>query len=556
MVSRRNFFSITAMMLVILCLFQGPQIITDGFELQYNGGISSGANLNSESVWTQPEQVEEGKAYVMFVGQEKSAIYNTVANWCNYMKQPFSVKSELPAPNETGGEKIIMLVLTSDVLDLDTDVKTLEAYLEMGTTVVFADLPDVRQIEANEALRKLLGINEIRANVTTVDGIHLYEGFLLGGDVLYQEKETTANSRQDLQLTMPWYCTGSGSQVFMAGEIEGAGTQETELKRGELPAIIWSHTDGQGKLYAVNGSYMEEVIGIGILSAMLADSEKYLIYPVVNAQVLTVANFPGMADENKEVMKNEFNASMTQVNRDVIYPELAALSSQVDFRMTCMMYPQYDYTDDAEPNFTQYEFYVKELKELDSELGVSVVNDGGLSLNEKINQDNSFWERVNSERNHTALYIEPAQSKSVLENVKMLGDIKTIVWDNPESHQLISYADTDITLQGTTANAYEYTYSADFRNRSLETALAYVNILLDVNRILWPEDGEANWIQTAKTITTNLSTGWKAFQDLMTRRQRRRIRRSELFFAWIMTIVGQKPRSHWFWKVLRAEVSC
>lgn len=79
--------------------------------------------------------------------------------------------------------------------------------------------------------------------------------------------------------------------------------------------MIWRREAETASVFAVNGAYMEDAAGLGILSAMSAKMEPYGIYPVVNAQTLVYANYPGVADENKEMLMERYSQSMEGFSR-------------------------------------------------------------------------------------------------------------------------------------------------------------------------------------------------------------------------------------------------
>ena len=68
-----------------------------------------------------------------------------------------------------------------------------------------------------------------------------------------------------------------------------------------VPGVVF--TTSIGDFY--NGDYLSGSTGIGFLSAIMAENSSYYLYPVVNAQVMTVANFPGMAEYCAKALPRE-----------------------------------------------------------------------------------------------------------------------------------------------------------------------------------------------------------------------------------------------------------
>ena len=81
---------------------------------------------------------------------------------------------------------------------------------------------------------------------------------------------------------------------------------------------------------------------VGILDGMLTEASEYSIYPIVNAQNLSMVNFPGFADENNAEMMELYSQSVTGVGRDVIWPTLISIVEHSDLKMTCFIQPQAD----------------------------------------------------------------------------------------------------------------------------------------------------------------------------------------------------------------------
>lgn len=65
--------------------------------------------------------------------------------------------------------------------------------------------------------------------------------------------------------------------------------------------------------------------------------------------------------------------------------------------MTCFMQPQADYEDGIEPDTKDMIFYLKQMKEQEAEVGLSLEYKNAGSLREKLDQDADFF------RNRTAV---------------------------------------------------------------------------------------------------------------------------------------------------------
>ena len=518
MVSRRKFISMTMMMLVLLFMFQFTQVIKD-VDNDYNVNDYAGKiTLNDASAWQMNQNadesiiIEETQNYVAFLGNTNEQVGSIVEQWCIYTKRNLKAYSSVTDLKEIEEVTPEVLLIDSDYVDFSKETNMLIGLADKGISMIFCDLPDVQVIERNARLRELLGIRSVEASEVELSGIKLFSGFLLGGETIYTVEEGQDSTNQDLDLKVPWYVAFGGTKTYMVGMPEDE-TAENEY----LPAIIWRNSHKNAQVFAVNGDYMYDSTGLGMLSAMMMELHPYELYPIINAQNLTIANFPGFADENAEEMVRIYSRSQGDLYRDIMWPSIAATTKKNRLRETVFFMAQADYADGNEPEERDYVFYLKELKEQKAEAGVSIdshVED--IALTQKAKRDSAFYEKANDGYVFTAGYADSVQEAEalidVIEQEPALQQVKTLVQKyNPEG-PLVSYVSQDITLQNTTSNGFDFTFSQDLRMKSLETALGYSNILLDMYPVSWPESTEDVWEKMYDTFSRNVNTFWKPFK--------------------------------------------
>lgn len=520
MVSRRNFFSIAAIMLVVFFLFQFSNVALEqwnNYEENQNavdvsalGGKSGAFVSGGESgLW------ETGRPQVIYVGDENGAIGQMVRTWAAYAKRDFVCRQlqtaagsrlELSSLGEAPRELIIL-----DAANLDWSggdlCQELRDYAAEGTSLVFASLPEPKVIQENQELMSLLGIRELRKEQTSVTGIHLYKGFLLGGEMIYQgEDEKEDEKRQDMQLKMPWYVLGSGTKIYM----KGLPSEQVDVE--EHPAVIWRRSLDGAYVFAVNGDYMEDSTGLGILSAMLAEVNTYTIYPVVNAQNLVLANYPALALENSGQLVQYYSQSLRGVFRDILWPDITTVFHQGNLGLTCMIAPQLDYEDNNLPDQVQFIFYMKALNELSAEAGLSGYSRSETGMADKLAQDFNFMNQNGLDYQFTSFYaggLDDSQISAAL-GWGDLDRIRTIVVPNEGSSELVGYYSETVTRQQAVTDGLHNTYRGDFRIRSAQTALAYNNVLVDMQRLAYPESQEDTW----ETLSTGFSSDIPHFKEL------------------------------------------
>ena len=116
-------------------------------------------------------------------------------------------------------------------------------------------------------------------------------------------------------------------------------------------------------------------------------------YPVVNAQNLSMVDFPVFADENNGEIQKLYSESVTGMVRDIMWPSLISITEQSGMKMTCFVESQEDYLDEIEPNGVFMEFYLKQMKEQDAEAGLSLQYKAVNSLEDKLERDADFFEK-------------------------------------------------------------------------------------------------------------------------------------------------------------------
>ena len=518
MVSRRKFFSIAIMMFVLLFLFQFSMVLRDRQNTyDVNSNLAPKQN-DGKNVWKNEELDPASvgttdRRYVLFVGDSSSDMAEAVSRWCTYAKWDISKCSSMEKFKENDKNLPGMLILESEKYALDDNLKKIEELEQKGVIIVFGCLEDPKNIEKNQELQDFLGIYKIVSQKTELTGAKLFEGLLLGGEVIYETPEDKdERDRQDLQLNVPWYQVGSGTKTYMVGLLDQSKQKET-VENEELPTLIWRNGIRNGSIFCVVGDYMKDSTALGLLDGMVAEASSYYIYPVVNAQNLSMINFPVFADENNEQMMELYSQSITGMTRDIMWPSLISIVEKGGLKMTCFMQPQTNYEDGIEPTSKDLVFYLKQMKEQNAEAGLSMQYKNAESLRDKLNQDAEFFRKADSSYKYGAAYTEEKDLDTVkaLMNTELMKNVSTLVCEYTEDEPVISYCTDSVTLQSVTSDGMNYTYSDDIRMRSIQSSLGYTNVMLNMQKIFWPERKKDRWQIMQKRFSSNLLTYWKKF---------------------------------------------
>ena len=513
MVSKRKFFSIAIMMFVLFFLFQFSMVIRDKKNVYDINSSLTEKKADGKNQWT-PSDSEAGEDIsVVFVGNEAGDMGTAVSRWCTYAKLDF-ISCEAVSRYSVDDENLPeMMILESEKYAEGENLSKLEELEKKGVIIVFGCLENVKNIQNNQGLMKFLGIQKVVTDKTHLTGVKLFEGLLLGGEITYitpEDKEE--KQRQDLELDVPWYQVGSGTKTYMVGLFDEKTGKNVENE--DLPTLIWRNGIDYGSVFAVVGDYMKDSTALGLLDGMRAEAMPYIIYPVVNAQNLSMVNFPVFADENNDEMLKLYSQSATGIARDIMWPSLISIVQKSDMKMTCFIQPQADYTDDVEPQSGMLEFYLKQMKEQKSEAGISLEYQKLDKAEDKVIKDTNFFENEKIDYRFGAAFAKEKDLKGILKDTDsgLLGDVGTLVCDYTENQPVVSYYSDSVTLQTVTSDGMNYAYSDDIRMRSIQTALGYTNVMLDMYDIFWPERSTDRWEVMQKRFSSNLLTYWKNFE--------------------------------------------
>ena len=525
MVSRRNYLTIAMMFVILLFMFQFTGVMKEQLsEYESNEYADDTTTSFQRSDAFLAEQTSADACEVIYVGEAGGAEESVVKTWCSSRKRTFFCSSSLALLDRLQDDALQVLVVDGSKVTSEEEVAVLRREAQMGVTVIFATLPQSSVIREYRDLRELLGIRAVIADEIPLAGMHLFSGFLLGGEEIYEVTEPGEEERQDMNPSVPWYTTGAGTKTYMVGTLSDetieqtvdneiraqyVGMDEEAAKNSLLPAILWRNSVDTAKIFCVNGDYLADISAVGILDAMMGETYDYDIYPVINAQNLVIADLPAFVSENEEEMQKRYSQSAQAVYQEIVWPSLTSIASRTGAKMTCMMTPQFTYTDEEEPDGENVTYYLKRLKEEHAEAGLSADSREGIPLSEKIKQDQTFWQTYAPSYRFLSLYADGV--KSIGEESALPAEIRTVALGSGAS-EAVGYLNENVTLQPSTSSGIRHTFLDDFKVKCMETALGYSNITLDLYSVTYPEGDEDSWEKMSKKIAANLGTYWKAYE--------------------------------------------
>lgn len=539
MISRRNFFSITILMAVILFLCMSLNSLKDYWNdytvnmyTETAENYPSKVNIYIPNASREKETAEQtgqegstGTAYtarsrVICIGGEDSVSMLRAEEWVAYTKRSYERYPSLSQYQaaEKGEELPEMLVIDSSCVNWESgkEIGFLEESVDQGIHLLFCSLPETSVLRDQERVRKLLGIRHVAEDKAEVKGLHLRDGFLLGGESFYLPEETAgeesaAEAVFPGEADFPWLLAGSGTKVYLNGI-----PADSSVKAENYPMLIWRKSFESAYVFVVSGGYMEGAEGLGILSAVSAEIYPYEIYPVVNAQNIILAGYPAFADENAEKMEEIYSRSMRQVFQEIIWPAVTNILREYHYKATCMMTPQFDYTDDELPVDSQFEYLLKIMREEAAELGLSGLCVSHTPIDRKLKEDSAFIEDALGSYDIISFYAGSMEDEAVSGALQkdILADARTVVKEYGNAGEdIIGFLSEDVTSQSVLIDGFRYTFRNDFLVRSLETALGYSSMSFNMRNVAFPESDSSTWEKLANIMASNVEVYGKPFRE-------------------------------------------
>ena len=505
MLTLRKLFSMILMMVVVLCLYMLTQTYReilfrrDSAE-EYTGEVS----VQRNDLWQAPEGAAVPGRHTALIGSRESGMGQMLDQWCAYKKRSLRCFASL-ADYLAAEEAAQVLCIDPDRLSLPGDAALLEELTGRDMVIVFGGMPGIAALRSAAGLWEILGIEQIRSAGTELSGIYLSVGFLLGGEALVHWDE---DADQGAERSVPWYGLGSKTKAYLWGLPEDG--EDSGPK--DRPPVLWRNTAGRARVFAVNGDYLSGLTGLGLLDAMLAQSDSYVLYPVVNAQNLSVADYPSFTPENEAQLERLYANNHKMLLQNVVWPGMVALCEQTGFKMTCFMTPQVRYSEEYEPEADNLSYYLRQLRQRNGEAGWSAGSQNTQRPEDKWNRDRTFFEAAGGNA-HTSVCLLRPDAREFIPFLEAGGapEVRTVVGFCGEEEFLLSFAGENLTYQGITHRAERYGLLDDLKNRSLQTALGYTNVLVEMGNVTWLESEADQWENYFKAFSKHIGSQWNGF---------------------------------------------
>ena len=515
MLSKRVYFTVSSLMMLVLFMFQFSGIIRKKYnnfdENKY--AVSEKNDLNNNNVFTvltdEDKVVKSISGYIVYIGDINTKTGNTVYEWCNYTKRNLLVYKTVSQYHRYNEKYPDAVLIDSDYVNIDSDIDTFSLLTDYGINLVFCTLPSYSAISENQRFEQLCGISPHRESVNA-SGLKLYSGFLLGGEAWYTKENDPDGKFQNMKLTMPWYNTSNATKTYMSAVVESE--DGSKIDNEDQPAVIWRKSHDHAYVFCINGDYIKDISGIGILTAIMSESKDLDIYPVVDSQSVIVNNFPMFSFENDDAVEKYYLRNTSSLLENVIWPDISNLAESTGARFTFMAAPQINYSDNNLVSVREMDYFFRLFSEISSEAGLTTTRDDATSIDEKLTADAGIFSNYLSNYKFTSIIARKDELENVLSSKNsLIDDVNTIVTDSQDygGTKLFSYVNDNVINVECPVTSDKYTYSDDFRQRCFQTALAYTNIEFNMTGVCNPDDEKELWNEEIKSKSTALTSYMK-----------------------------------------------
>ena len=504
MISKKNFFTISVMMVVVFFLF----MVTGGAKQALSNYEE---NEYVPTSWTVSDTSEADFSIstggVLYLGDSQKVL-NRLKEWCYYNQRGLEELDHGVGYDGTEENLSMLVVDGASLTDKDEDV-LLEAS-ETGLTLVFATMPSCEYLQEHTNVAQLMGIRAIQKESTSLVGMHLYEGFLLGGEKVYELGDEDPLYYQDMNLRIPWYILESASKVYMSGYLNKV---YKDADVSYTPPIIWRYNTKNGYVYAINNNFMEDLSALGIYTAVESTREEIAIYPVINAKSLVVTNYPTFTEENEEQISELYSRNTTNYLETLVWPTITAVSSYNKMKPGFFISAKLDYDSENGPSEKALHYFMELIRESHGEAGLSLDAYSDISAEEKLSIDLDFFKDTLEDYRFYSCYVGDSDLEEALTLLNTTGEnISLVVSDYNKNQNLIWAQDNVIGVSETTSSQY-YSFTKDFTLKSVETALGYSMASVDASSLVYPKTMASHLQNFTEDYSGTINSLYENFED-------------------------------------------
>ncbi|GGF92541.1 DUF2194 domain-containing protein [Paenibacillus abyssi] len=361
----------------VYIILSGVLLLAIAIQITHSQSIlridGSTASAKRESGW-KPAFVEpaalqpSGAPYCIAFdssNEESARLKNNAERVLQYMKKPVRVFDMSARGIELPGCQAAIIALSE--LNKLGNIDELARYVESGGYAFLMSRPELE--DAFYRIYRKLGINDI-GDASAQQGIMLHDNVLIGESGLALDETFMNNFVNHVQLD---------------------NTARLLASTANRTPLLWEYAYGGGKFMVFNGSMLAEKYNRGIVAGAISLLEPDFIYPVFNAKLMYIDDFPAPVPTglNPSIYRT-YKRDISRFFRDIWWPDMIKLARQADLKYTAVVIQTY--TDHVEPPFDQpidqdqngLIIYGREVLKSGGEIGIHGYNHQSLQTNPDI----------------------------------------------------------------------------------------------------------------------------------------------------------------------------
>lgn len=515
MVSIKNYFTILILMVMVFVMFMfigvstnilsntsGNTKETNKPDINISDTITADSLNLDKSASILPVKGREvldqgGKLRIAILsGSTENINTQVLIEWCVYNKYLYKVFSALPDKEEIAGYDA---VLFGDYEVTAEDSTDLYAYADLGKTMIFTGLPDYQVISKSKELAAFFGIKGEVAENVTADGIKIFSNFMINKERIYT-KGDYFGEKDDTKVNVPYYSLAAGYEVYAVGMLKNQ--EELKIEDKDLPPLLWRTATRNSFVCVVNCDIFDSTSLLGVLTGFMAHQSEYYLYPIINAQTISLLSYPYFSDENYEVMNQLYSRNSEAVARDLLWPNIIQILKKYGGSYNFFAAPQLNYLNNVASKEDYLVFYLEEIEKLSGGLGLSLGQVSGIDIKDILAKNELFFRKYLPDYHFTAIYsagFSTGEVEKVLDS-DFLQDINLVMSDYKEGDSLLGFLNDKVLSVKYNLDGYRHETMDDLRMSCIENALGMCNMGVDIKRVLYPQDSSDEW--------NNLSLKW------------------------------------------------
>ncbi len=507
MISKRIYFTIIMMFVTIFALFMfigiSSNLVNDkaaniradkDIRIRYEDILSP--DLLNMELDTELNAIDKKTAAAIISEEKDSTTAGLLIEWCVYHKYRYKVHTSLPDAEDMEDFDILLF---GDITLTREDRDTLYSYADLGKTMIFTRLPDYQVLYSDRRMADFFGIEGMDSRSTEADGIKIFSDFMIGGERIYQ-KDDYFGTEDDTSILVPYYRLRAGYEVYAVGLFDDQ--QELGIQDRELPPLLWRTKTGNAFVFAINSELFHGVSLLGVMTGFMTHINECYLYPVVNAQTISLLDYPYFSEENEAVIGQIYSRSSDALARDILWPNIIQVLKNYGKSYNFFAASQLDYLDEVGPDEDYVNFYIREINKLPGEMGLSLGQVSEADLADIINKNDSFFKDSLPEYDFSALFLADFSMDAIKKELghSLLSKISMVISDYHDGDKLIDFIDNKVLSVKFNLDGYRHETRDDIQQKSIYNALGMSNTRVDIGRVIYPTSSDDEW--------NNLSLIW------------------------------------------------